>query len=119
MKRLLLLVVVITLFAVPQLLACESCVPAGSRDPMGGGPYSSAICWTSDSGQWSWCVGGSSNCTGDDPENVCPVGTSCPPDSQHCGPIHKDPLLTTSYKGCDAVDEAGRCAGKRQLTPSL
>jgi hypothetical protein len=73
-KWLLLFSLVVVVLASPAAYACESCVPKGTKDPDGGGPYNNAICWTHDEGLYSYCWGGDVTCGGyGDPENSCPL----------------------------------------------
>lgn len=108
-----LLGVLITLFVVTAApaLACETCILPGQKTPNGLGPFDSAICWASDTGQWSSCSGGDSQCTTQDPENSCPVGGGggcstppCPPpiDPGFAGTGHLTPYCS--------VDVSGRCS---------
>lgn len=120
MSRLLLVVAVgVVLFSASSLAACEKCVPKGEKDPNGGGPYSSAICWTIDSGTWAYCWGGATNCTGDDPENSCPTsgGGQC---AELAGggevcvyniDLREDPADPVGR--CSTADVQGRCGGRQ------
>lgn len=111
-RRLLFVVSVVTLLAAPALFACETCIPKGVRDPNGGGPYGSALCWTSSSGILSYCWGGDLVCTGADPENSCPTAggggctIACP----------ENPELRSAAvdRRCDTVDVSGRCTDVRR-----
>lgn len=109
MTRLLRVVVVlIVVAAAPVLFACEKCVKKGELDPNGGGPYSTAICWSGDIYQWSWCSGGILACTGGDPEDVCPVsgGANC---GDHCVENPDSIVRRGPARECGNVDLAGRC----------
>ena len=111
-QRMFVLIVSIALFGASALIACEKCITKGQLDPNGGGPYASSICWTADSGAWSYCVGGDSNCTGDDPENVCPTSSG----NEQCTEpnlciLYPDSirLPTPAVKEC-RVDISGKCS---------
>ena len=114
-SRIWFLVFIFTLLGAPALLACEDCIPKGALDPNGSGPYSSAICWSRDSGVWSWCVGGSVVCSGGNYGSDCPVpgsggGSEC---GDHCV---QNPTLRSreAAQTCKSVDLSGRCAGERR-----
>lgn len=79
MKRLVMIVLALATFAAtPAVFACEKCIDKGSKDPNGGGPYNSAICWTADDGGWTYCIGGNTKCDGGSFGNSCPVsGGQC------------------------------------------
>ena len=98
----------------PELSACESCVPKGTKDPDGNGPYASAICWTTDTGNYSWCVGGNVVCSGGNPEGSCPSAKGrCSDDGsggQVC--IYDVEPLKAPLDDCSFSDIQGRCAGK-------
>ena len=115
-RRFLVAVVVLSLFAAGAVDACEQCIPKGSRDPDGGGPYNSAICWTISSGGWSSCVGGDTKCSGDDLENSCPVGggPGCITfnDGRTLCPENPEPVVSEPLDRCRATDVAGRCVAR-------
>lgn len=115
-RSILVCTVLLVLVIGPSVLACEYCIRKGSLDPNGGGPYSSAICWTSNSGGWSYCWGGDTDCTGSDPENTCPTagGSGCLTMSNGETICVENPEpLVAPPAGCRGTDVQGRCAGRR------
>lgn len=120
MKRtVLVLGILIVLCSTPALFGCESCVPKGSKDPNGNGPYSGAICWTSASGEWSWCYGGNTNCTGDT-DGSCGGGQCVEPGLAGSCVLH--PMSfdgpAGQVKTC-AVDASGACSSRAIARPSV
>lgn len=120
-RRSMFVVFVLTVFAAPTLFACESCVAKGSRDPLGGGPYNSALCWTSDGGPWTYCWGGSLICNGGSIDASCPAS-----DEGNCAENVEDCVLTqwsrssrAADRECDGADVAGRCLTARRTQASF
>lgn len=125
-RSFLVVAVAVLLFGASSLVACEQCVPKGSKDPNGGGPYNSAICWTIDSGDKAYCWGGNTTCSGQDPENSCPIGgggqcvelsgggTVC---VYNPDPILADPADPAGL--CLTADLNGRCVGRQRQIASL
>lgn len=121
MIRRLFLVLVLVVLAASALSACESCVAKGAQDPLGGGPYNSALCWTSDGGPWTYCWGGSFVCSGGS------VDASCPASGEgNCAENVEDCVLTQWLRSshvadtkCDGADVAGRCLIARRTLSSF
>ena len=116
MKRILLVFFVSTaMLCAAVILACDLCVPQGQLDPQGGGPYSSAICWTTTdgSGPYSWCVGGDSYCSYYGSDGSCPVqGGSC---TDPGGCIQNPQSVVVQHPRCD-IDVSGRCGTQSMLS---
>jgi hypothetical protein len=110
-RKLLFFVLLLTLCCAPALFACESCVAKGQKDPNGGGPYGSALCWTGGGGVWSWCIGGNLLCDGGDPEGTCAGGGNCGNSCVENPVLRSSP---TAEKKCNVVDVSGRCGGGRK-----
>jgi hypothetical protein len=119
MNRLFVVVASIVLLAAPALFACEKCIPQGTTDPVAGGPFSSAICWTTDSGPWTYCWGGDSICQGGNVDNSCPVGGgSCNPELPNCilNPVS---IARGTVNKCSTVDVSGACLAEKTTEVSL
>jgi hypothetical protein len=100
-------VVFLVLIIAPSALGCESCIQAGTADPVGI-VKNYKRCYTQDSGNWTWCYG----------ECVGGTGTGCPVPGSNTGPRGnlQQPTLRTSVPAtetgnCD-VDLAGRCTAR-------
>lgn len=117
MKRVAFALGILIILCGASSFACESCVDKGSLDPNGGGPYNSAICWTSSGGQWSWCVGGNTTCTGGT-DGSCGGSDVCVDPGSSCI------LNPASFNGAEgpvkkcAVDVSGACS-IRGARPSI
>jgi len=74
MKRLLLLGILLIVFGVPAVFACEDCYIKGMKDPAGN-PVDHARCWASPEGGVEGCIPNGDNCT------MWSYGDSCPEQS--------------------------------------
>lgn len=121
-RSLVMAAILATLIGAPAAVACEKCVPQGQKDPNGGGPYSSAICWTIASGSWSYCWASGSTCSTGDPENACPLpgsGGQCAESGGIIVCVENPEMMTDPAGRCRGTDVQGRCTTRPALTMSF